>query len=164
MPAMALKIREYQSSDKPAIMQCMRELQEWERAIDSRLAPADAVLERLWREILEDCDVFRGTLFVAELDGRVVGYIGVLTHVPQEHSDEIDYVFAQVTDIAVLEQFRSRGIGARLLEQAKRHAREAGVRWLRINVLAANPAAAALYRRCGFRDREIVLEHDLSAD
>ena len=59
---MALKIREYQPGDKTAIIQCMRELQEWERAIDARLAPADDVLERLWREILQDCDVFRGTL------------------------------------------------------------------------------------------------------
>ncbi len=161
---MALRIREHEPRDQPAILQCMRELQEWERTIDARLAPADDVLDRLWREMLEDCDVFRGTVFVADLDGRVVGYIGVLTNVPQDDSDEIDYVFAQVTDVAVLERFRSRGIGAALLTRAKQHARDAGVRWLRINVLAGNPAAAELYRRCGFREREIVLEHELSAD
>ncbi|MDH3452884.1 MAG: GNAT family N-acetyltransferase [Gammaproteobacteria bacterium] len=158
---MALKIRAREPHDRPAILACMREMQNWERTIDARLAAADDVIERLWREILQDCDVFHGTIFVAELDGRVVGYIGVLTHVPQDHTDEIDYVYAQVTDLVVLEQFRSQGIGTALLAQAKKHARDAGVHWLRINVLAGNPAAAALYRRCGFRDREIVLEHDL---
>lgn len=142
----------------------MRELQEWERNIDGRLADPDDVLERLWQEIVEDCDVFRGTIFVAALDDEVVGYIGVLTHVKVEDTDEVDYVYAQVTDVVVQERHRSKGIGAALLAHAKTHAREAGVRWLRINVLAANRSAAALYRSCGFQDREIVLEHDLAAD
>ena len=144
-------------------MSCMGELQAWERSIDARLAAPDDVLERLWQELLEDCEVFRGTIFVAELDDEVVGYIGVLARVPQENSDEIDYDFAQVTDVVVLGQHRSKGIGAALLSRAKTHAREAGRRWLRINVLAGNRAAAALYRRCGFHDREIILEHDLDA-
>lgn len=161
---MPLTIREREARDTPGIMACMRELQQWQRRIDDRLADPDRVLEQLWREILEDCDVFRGTIFVADLDGEVVGYIGVLTRVPHEQSDEIDYVFAQVTDIAVLEQYRSQGVGAALLKRAQQHAREAGVRWLRINVLADNQRAAELYRRCGFRDREIILECELAGD
>jgi GNAT superfamily N-acetyltransferase len=161
---MPLTIRERNPQDTPAILACMRELQECERNIDERLADPDQVLERLWQEIVEDCDVFRGTILVADLDGEVVGYIGVLTHVKVEDADEIDYVYAQITDMVVQERHRSEGIGAALLAQAKLHAREAGVRWLRINVLAGNAAAAALYRRCGFHDREIVLEHDLVAD
>jgi len=161
---MALKIREREPQDTRAILDCMRELQEWERNIDARLAPPDDVLERLWQEILEDCDVFRGVIFVAELDSEVVGYTGVLTRVPREETDEVDYVYAQITDIAVRKQYRSQGIGAALLARARTHAREAGVRWLRINVLAGNPGAASLYRRCGFRDREIILEHDLADD
>lgn len=161
---MPLNIREREPRDTPAILDCMRELQEWERNIDARLAPPDDVLERLWQEILEDCDVFRGVIFVAELDSEVVGYTGVLTRVPREETDEIDYVYAQITDVVVREQYRSQGIGAALLARARTHAREAGVRWLRINVLAGNPGAASLYRRCGFRDREIILEHDLAED
>ncbi len=139
----------------------MHELQEWERSVDSRLRPAETIVEQLWKELLEDCDVFRGTVFVADLDGHVVGYMGVLTHVPHEESDEVDYAFAQVTDVAVREAFRSHGVGSALLAHARRHALSAGARWLRINVLAGNSRAANLYRRCGFKDREIVLEQDL---
>ncbi|MDH3714723.1 MAG: GNAT family N-acetyltransferase [Gammaproteobacteria bacterium] len=160
---MPLRIRERKPQDTPAILDCMRELQDWERNIDARLAAPDDVLERLWEEMIEDCDVFRGTVFVADLDGAVVGYIGVLTHVAQEGTAEVDYVYAQITDLAVRGQYRSQGIGSALLAHAKTHARGAGVRWLRINVRAGNPAAVAMYRRCGFDDREIVLEHDLAA-
>ena len=158
---MPLIVREYRSDDVPAILACMHELQEWEREIDARMAPATKVIERLWQELLEDCDVFRGSVFVADLDGSVVGYIGVLTRVPHEASDEVEYAYAQITDVAVREAFRSHGVGTALLSHARRHAVESGARWLRINVLAGNRAAATLYRRCGFRDREIVMEQSL---
>ncbi len=140
----------------------MRELQAHERTIDERrLAPGDAVITRLWRQLLEDCEVFGGTLFVAVMNDTVVGYTGVLTRVRSEDPEDADYQFAQVTDLVVREAFRAQGIGSALLRRAREHARASGAHWLRINVLAGNAGVAELYRRCGFHDRELVLEQDL---
>jgi ribosomal protein S18 acetylase RimI-like enzyme len=61
----------------------------------------------------------------------------------------------------ILEKFRKMGFGKQLLEAAEAHAMSNGVRWLRVGVLASNPAAMNLYSAMGFSDSYIELEKDL---
>jgi len=58
-----------------------------------------------------------------------------------------------VSDLMVRTAHRRRGIGRALLDAAEAYARAAGAAVLRINVLARNDGAAALYGRAGFADR-----------
>ena len=52
--------------------------------------------------------------------------------------------------IAVNRDFRSQGIGTRLLDELKRFGRSNGYRTIRLDVIETNPAARRLYERLGF--------------
>jgi hypothetical protein len=54
-PEWRWKVREYKEPDRPAIEACFRELQEFERTIDSDRAQAETVVEPYIDWILEHC-------------------------------------------------------------------------------------------------------------
>ncbi|MEB4613659.1 GNAT family N-acetyltransferase [Leucobacter sp. M11] len=56
----------------------------------------------------------------------------------------------QLDGISVSAAARGRGIGSRLLDEAKREARERGKVAVRLSVIDTNPRARALYERSGF--------------
>lgn len=64
---------------------------------------------------------------------------------------------AHITELAVDDRYRRRGIGAALMDAAERLAAERGYRRLTISVMAGNHEAEAAYARQGFRP----LAHDL---
>jgi GNAT superfamily N-acetyltransferase len=55
-----------------------------------------------------------------------------------------------VTDLVVHEEWRGRGIGRLMLEEAERLTREAGCKRLVIGALVANDKAERTYRAFGF--------------
>lgn len=55
-----------------------------------------------------------------------------------------------IHDLAVVDRYRGRGIGRRLLEHVEAHARRLGCCKLTLEVLAENTTAQALYRAAGF--------------
>ncbi|MGW6915215.1 GNAT family N-acetyltransferase [Kitasatospora sp. NPDC054939] len=95
--------------------------------------------------------------WVAELDGRVVGHVGLCRSAPgdlapQEWSRRTGRpveAAAVVSRLYVSPQARGHGIGARLLAQAVRAARADGLHPV-LDVLATDTAAAELYRRAGW--------------
>jgi ribosomal protein S18 acetylase RimI-like enzyme len=60
-----------------------------------------------------------------------------------------------VHDLAVLPEFRRRGVGRGLLEQVERRARELACVKITLEVRAQNDVARALYRSAGFGDADI---------
>ena len=78
---------------------------------------------------------------VAERDGETAGYIGV-----QEICGE-----GYVTNVAVLPQYRRKGIGERLVREAVRGAKLRGCDFLSLEVRVGNEAAIRLYERLGFQ-------------
>jgi ribosomal protein S18 acetylase RimI-like enzyme len=81
----------------------------------------------------------------ATYDVVMVGGVPVGRLWVERNTDEI-----RLLDIAVLPEYRGRGIGTVLLRQLQDEARERGVP-LRDSVSYDNPRAEALYRRLGFR-------------
>jgi [ribosomal protein S18]-alanine N-acetyltransferase len=79
--------------------------------------------------------------FVAELGGRVVGFVCLLSLFEE----------AQILDIAVAPEQRGRGIASALMEHACEVAREMHAEVLTLEVRASSDAAIALYRRSGFK-------------
>jgi len=147
---MALVIREYRQEDATAVRRCLVELQEFERAIDPRLRPGEAMADGYWDNIHVRCAEAHGRVFVADQVGTVVGFVAVLAAEPFTELSEPPGTYALVTDIVVLPSQRCRGIGAQLLSHAEAFVRAAGATELRIGVLAGNAAARSLYRGAGF--------------
>jgi GNAT superfamily N-acetyltransferase len=94
--------------------------------------------------------------------GQVVGFAAVQSRVPNEDSDERDYNFALISDLGVNESHRGAGIGRALIAACEAFARNRRARWLRIAVLGRNTVARGLYERCGFEDRQVLLEKPLA--
>lgn len=84
----------------------------------------------------------RGDVFVAELDGRTVGFSAIL---PEDGHVELDGLFVE-PDIW------RRGIGAALVDAAAHEARRQGLALM----VTANPHALDFYRRCGFTEEGTV--------
>lgn len=79
--------------------------------------------------------------FVVKDEGKCVGYCG-LWNVAGE---------GDITNIAVLPEYRRRGIGSILLETLIRHASGLHLSLLTLEVRAGNKPAQALYAKYGFK-------------
>jgi RimJ/RimL family protein N-acetyltransferase len=81
---------------------------------------------------------------VAVFEERVVGWCDVLP------VDRPTRAHCGVLGIALLPQFRGRGIGSALLRATIDEARRAGMTRIELSYRSGNPAAGALYERFGF--------------
>lgn len=87
----------------------------------------------------------RGLLLIASLQGDAVG-MGAL----KLHGDEV----AEVKRMWVAPAVRGLGLGRRILAELEVHAREHGVRLLRLETNRALAEAVVLYRNAGYREVE----------
>jgi GNAT superfamily N-acetyltransferase len=76
--------------------------------------------------------------FVAEIDGRIVGFATLVAKPDLE--PEVEELFVEPAEWG-------KGVGRRLLEEAARRAASSGASMVRV---AANPRAQAFYEACGF--------------
>jgi len=157
----AVSVREFRPGDEAAVLTCVTELQDFERAIDPRLRPGASMAQEHFSSIRERCRALHGALLVAEDGGVVVGFATIFTRVPFESLDEPPGSYALVADLVVREAFRGRGLGAELLAAAERFARAAGAAELRVGVLSRNRTAALIYRSAGFAPHEETLSKRL---
>lgn len=77
---------------------------------------------------------------VAEADGQVVGYAGAWLVLEEGH----------ITNIAVDEPFRGRGIGLMVTRALMQYAANMGVQYMTLEVRRSNLPAQRLYQKLGF--------------
>lgn len=94
------------------------------------------------RHIDEDVAANPAGIFVAESEGRMVGYI--TTRVDREAGK------GRIPNLAVAEDFRGRGLGRQLIEHALEYFRGQGLSYAVIETMAQNPVGQHLYPACGF--------------
>jgi ribosomal protein S18 acetylase RimI-like enzyme len=83
---------------------------------------------------------------VAELDGRVVGYVRLGFPTPLPSNTHV----RQIRGLAVADEARGKGVGRALLRAAVEQARDGGFRRITLRVLGHNTRARALYESEGF--------------
>ena len=118
------------------------------RPMEERDIPQIAALEREnfyppWSEdaYREEMKNPMARVFVAASDDTVAGYLGL-----RQVLDE-----ASINNVAVVRQFRGRGLGKGLLEAALAYAGEHGAALLTLEVRASNTPAIRLYEEYGFK-------------
>ncbi len=160
---MTAVIRKY--SSEPHAMQlrkCVIELQEFERQIDPRMPSGEEIADDYIAQMLQRCRQCDGSVFVADNDGNIAGYVTILCRVQSDDLDDGDIEFGLVADLLVRNEYRGTGLGRDLMNAAEEFARNNGVNWLRVSVMAGNGAARRLYESTGFSEIYIELEKSLS--
>jgi GNAT superfamily N-acetyltransferase len=110
--------------------------------------PSRAEMEAEVQALLDDPQ--GGSVLIAEADGEIVG---VLT-ASWQRAIHVPGVYATIQDLWVDEDWRSRGVGAELVEAIASQARTRGVSRLEVGLpretFAAIASTESFYRRSGF--------------
>ena len=96
-----------------------------------------------------------GIFFVAEVGSQIVGYA---TAAKKEVPTYRKVTVADLENIFVKEEFRSRGVGKMLVESFKNWAKESKFDKVSVNVFALNEKGIAFYKREGFLPQDLTLE------
>lgn len=136
---MNITIRDYQASDFETCRSLWGELTQHHRDIyeDPTIGGEDpgrgfeAYINRVERQ---------GT-WVAEANGQVAAFAGLLVHSQEE---------GEVEPVVVSLPYRNQGIGSMLVERVVEEAKKRGIRYLSIRPVVRNERAISLYVRLGF--------------
>lgn len=130
----------------------------FEADLDQVLAIEEACFPRGWsrNHFLAELASERASCVVAELDGRVAGYLCLTTLLDE----------AEILDVAVDPALQGRGIGAQLVQWACDEATRRGAVVLQLEVRATSRPAIALYEHFGFNQtglRKAYYEENIDA-
>lgn len=99
-------------------------------------------------------DIRNKALYVARLDGALVGY--VCFHIWETNSDaSVPSKVLDIDDITVDAKYRHQGIGQRIMADIREIAGERGCNDIQLSVYPQNENAVRFYEKCGFRVRNI---------
>ncbi len=97
-------------------------------------------------------------ILLAELEGQVVGFAHVMIleqkRIPCLKAERVIYL----QDLDVSEEFRSRGIGAKLIEACKEYGKSHGADFMRTQVFPQNVRGMSFYERQGFSEKMKTIE------
>ncbi len=98
-----------------------------------------------------------GVGFIAEINGIIVGYlVGAILEAPAYRSfkklGELENMFVEV-------EARGKGVGRQLVSKFFDWCKQEGVSNIRVVATAQNETALEFYRRLGFADSTVTLEH-----
>jgi len=158
-----MPIRDFDESlHYEAISNCLVELQDVERKLNPRMPSGADIVDDYIPDMLNRCVECEGKILVAEIDDDVVGYATIMTRVTSEEVEDRGIEYGLVSDLVVMPKYRGQGHGRQLLEAAESYARNCGVKWLRVGVLAGNHSAQELYASMGFASIYVELEKELN--
>lgn len=135
--------------DLPEIVALWQALQATSAAYEPRLAPNDSAAgwyaDFLGGQLAND----QARVLVAVTDDGVVGYtFGQVMRRPTLRAGDCGYV----ADLCVAANARGRGIGRRLFDELRAWFHARGLNALEVQVVRANPASQAFWRKMGFDD------------
>ncbi len=153
-------IRPARPPDLPAVIALWRELQDINASFDPRLQLGDGAADWFIGYLGDQLDNPNMAVLVAEHEGAVVGYaFGQIMRRPTLASGDCGYV----ADVCVQERWRGRGIGRQLYERLRAWFLAHGLTAIEVQVVRANPASQAFWRKMGYTEFLRTLRVDLGA-
>ena len=116
---------------------------------------AEGVLKQRFREWLVDRDA---KVWVAEIDGNVVGYAVQLLRHREPHPIVRERTWWEIDNLGVAAAHRNRGIGTALIQTIVEDARQTGIPDVELSSWAFNTAAHRVFERAGFTPKHIRFE------
>ena len=105
-------------------------------------------IELVLKELLEG-SLPRGSIWVAESQGALAGYLIVVLVMSVEHQG----LMGEIDELFVLPESRGHGLGARLLAAAEAELAQRGCVRLQLQLAIGNRRARSFYERLGFGAR-----------
>jgi ribosomal protein S18 acetylase RimI-like enzyme len=103
-------------------------------------------------------------LFVAEVEGQIVGLVNVLARDAPSISLFVPRRLAIIDNLAVSRGFRRTGIGRALMQEAERWAAVRGASAVELNVYEFNRGAIAFYQALGYEPLSRRMSRALTPD
>ncbi|MCR5754771.1 MAG: GNAT family N-acetyltransferase [Acetatifactor sp.] len=151
---MNVVVRKAEKSDFFAVRNIMNQVQELhvEWRPDIYKSNDDLISQELFGLMLDS-----GNLYVADVDGKVSGVLGVA----YKHFESPAHITRNVIFIdsmAVESDFRGKGIGHLFFEKVKELKAVSGADAIELQVNAKNYAAFEMYKKYGFTEKSINME------
>lgn len=157
---MDIVIRSAHASDAESVGKILVESNRFHAALlPDRFQLADPVMTQAWfDEVVNNPWI---TLFVAELDEKIVGLL--LVSIATQPDDPIfcDRTYATIDELIVTERYRGRGIGRLLMNRAQQWAIDHQARDIELQVWEGNTSARSLYERLGYKTIQRTLSLEL---
>jgi ribosomal protein S18 acetylase RimI-like enzyme len=151
-------IRATRSSDRSALRRAVVDLQNYERSLHDSRRPGEAIAEAYLEWMLAKARA-SGAVLIAEVGGEFAGLAaGWIEQEERIQETDDSNRFGFISDVYVLPEFRGRRVASQLIEGLDPYFRRAGVRRVRMGVLAANRSARAAYEYTGFAPYEVIYE------
>lgn len=142
-----LKIRRAGFKDLAAVVGLWRELQKYNAGYEPRLNTSPTAAQWYENFMIEQITNDSAAVIVAEYDENVVGYIyGQIMRRPTLVDGDCGYI----ADLCVIESYRGKGIGRRLYSELRSWFVLRNIRDIEVQVVRANPASQAFWRKMGF--------------
>ena len=161
---MPVTIRPYGPEDFPALQHLLASLQEHVAALDplGRLRrQGDFDAAAYLTETISHVRSATGIVYLAEMDGRIVGAIVGVLSPPSTHDKLEDYPLpaadGKVLELIVDADVRGKQVGALLMQTMVEYFRARGSRALLVSCFAPNTRAHAFYEKQGFADRSLLM-------
>ncbi len=141
-------------NDRPAVNRLARQV----HAMHTTWRPDLYVMpEELFPEELFDGLVKNKELYVAKMDGTVVGFALIRIRV-SKGCGKVTRKILLIDQVCVDEALRSHGIGTQMMEEIRILAKAFGCTDLQLSVYPQNDAAVSFYQKCGFMIRSIDMQ------
>jgi len=148
---MSFRIRDIAlPEEKAAALAFIEGSQRYEHDVEPNRRLDDAVAAEHFALLRERMATNRGRIFVAELDGRVVGWAVFFVEQHPVFVTEDQRTYGYIAELFVEEHTRSHGVGRALIGSCETEARRLGLGHIMIGVLASNTRAADVYTRAGY--------------
>jgi GNAT superfamily N-acetyltransferase len=143
--------------DLPEIIRLWRVLQVTSTNYEPRLAMNETATEWFLDYLRGQMDNREAAVYVAVGDSCVVGYVfGQVLQRPTLQAGNCGYI----ADLVVQDRYRGRGLGRTLYETLRDWFHERDIEAIEVQVVRANPASQAFWRKMGFGDFLRTLRND----
>ena len=100
-------------------------------------------------------------MFVADLDGEVIGFAHAVLIPAKKVPCLKPQTALYLQDLIVTAEYRSQGIGAKLMDVVRQYGKDNGADFFRTQVFPKNEAGLRFYHRIGFKEAMITIERSL---
>ncbi len=144
-----MKIREANRSDLPEIVGLWKEFMDFHRDLDQFYTRSEDGPSNFQKHLEGQLESEDDALLIAEESGKIIGYakIEISQYPPVFEMDK----YGLISDVAVAEEYRRKGIGQALFNASTKWFTDKGVTRTELRVANVNNVARGFWSKMGFK-------------